>query len=468
MTDFSATRHSSSYAKLVLKSWKLYLPLWLVANALIWSATLLYLKKTPPTYISDWKIILPTAKSSSNVVLPGIGQASTSDIPASSQSSDARQNYKYLAESEDVLKAAANQLKMPVKKFGKPRIKIVDNTTLMQFEIKGDSPQEAQKKAFAFHNALQVKLDELRKEEIAQQNSSLKGFLGGAEEKLQGAQQRLSTYKAQSGLSSSDQLRDLSVNLEALRRQRAETVAQLQQINARFRDLSATLGLSSQEAVDALVLQADPLFQQYLADYSKATTTLVNLSAKFLPDHPAVSTKQKEKDVAQAALFQQAQSLLGRSVFVATLEKLNSGSGSSSQRVALFQELISLQGQEKGLQAQAQELGQQIAQLESRLATLSQQESQLDNLQRDIRIGEAVFSSTLTRLDLSQSNLSASYPPISFLSKPNLPEKPSTPKKKIVLLGAAMGSFFMTTGMTSLWLLSRKRQTTKKMTRKHL
>jgi uncharacterized protein involved in exopolysaccharide biosynthesis len=468
MTDFSATRHSSSYSKLVLKSWKLYLPLWLVANALIWSATLLYLKKTPPTYTSDWKIILPAAKSSSNVVLPGIGQASTSEAPASSQSSDARQNYKYLAESEDVLESAAKQLKMPVKKFGKPRIKIVDNTTLMQFEIKGDSPQEAQKKAFAFHNALQVKLDELRKEEIAQQNSSLKGFLGGAEEKLQGAQQRLSTYKAQSGLSSSDQLRDLSVNLEALRRQRAETVAQLQQVNARFRDLSATLGLSSQEAVDALVLQADPLFQQYLADYSKATTTLVNLSAKFLPDHPAVSAKQKEKDVAQAALFQQAQSLLGRSVSVATLEKLNSGSGSSSQRVALFQELISLQGQEKGLQAQAQELGQQIAQLESRLATLSQQESQLDNLQRDIRIGEAVFSSTLTRLDLSQSNLSASYPPISFLSKPNLPEKPSAPKKKIVLLGTVMGSFFMTTGMTSLWLLSRKRQTTKKMTRKHL
>ena len=468
MTNLTATRPSSSYSILVLKSWKLYLPLWLLANALIWSATLLYLKKTPPTYKSEWKIILPAAKSSSNVVLPGIGQASTSDTPASSQSSDPRQNYKYLAESEDVLKAAANQLKMPLKQFGKPRIKIVDNTTLMQFEIKGDTPQQSQKKAFAFHKALEAKLEELRKEEIAQQNRSLKGFLGGAEEKLQGAQQRLSTYKAKSRLSSSDQLRDLSVNLEELRRQRAETVAQLQQVSARFKNLSASLGLSSQEAVDALVLQADPLFQQYLADYSKATTTLVNLSAKFLPNHPGVSAKQKEKDVAQAALFQQAQSLLGHPVSVATLEKLNSGSGSSSQRVALFQELISLQGQEKGLQAQTKELGQQIAQLESRLATLSQQESQLDNLQRDIRIGEAVFSSTLTRLDLNQSNLSASYPPISFLSKPNLPEKPSAPKKKLVLLGATMGSFFMTTGMTTLWLLKRKGKTTKKTSRRYL
>lgn len=459
MAEFTAIRNSNLYSTWFKKTWKIYLLLWLVTNAIIWIAPLIYLKKTPPTYKSEWKIILPTGRLSSTVTLPGIGQASTSDSPASSQSTDPRQNYKYLAESEDVLATAANQLKMPVNKFGKPRIKIVDATTLMQFEITGDSPRQAQEKALAFHNALEAKLEQLRQEEIAQQNRGLKGFIGGAEEKLQTAQQRLSTYKAHSSLSSSEQLRDLSINLEGLRRQRAETVAQLQQISARFRDLSANLGLSSQEAVDALVLQADPLFQQYLADYSKASTGLVNLSAKFLPDHPGVSAKQKEKDVAQAALFQQAQSLLGRSVSIATLEKLNSGSsGSASQRMALFQEVISLQGQEKGLQAQTQELGQQIAQLESRLTSLSQQESQLDNLQRDIRIGEAVLSSTLTKRDLSQSNVSVSYPQISFLSKPSLPEKPSAPKKTLALLGAAMGSFFMTTGMASVWLFDRKRQ----------
>lgn len=462
MTDFAAIPKSSSYSTWVPRSWKPYLLLWIVTNGLIWSVTLLYLKKTPPTYTSEWKIILPGGRSSTNVNLPGIGQASTSSEPAlSNQSSDPRQNYKVLGETDEVLEAAANQLKIPVNKFGKPRIKIVDNTSLMQFEIKADTPQEAQNKAFAFHRALLAKLDELRKEEIAQQNRNLKVFLGGSEEKLQTAQQRLSQYKARSRLSSSDQLRDLSVNIEGIRRQRAETVAQLQQANARFSQLSASLGLSSQQAVDALALQSDPLFQQYLADYSKASTALVNLSAKYLSNHPAVIAKQKEKDVAQAALVQQAQSLLRKPVSLATLEQLNLGGGgssgsSSSDRSTLFQDLISLESQIKGLQAQAQELGRQTTQLESRLATLSQQESQLDSLQRDVRIGEAVFSSTLTRLDLSQLNISASYPAVSLLSKPSLPEEPSAPKKKLALLGSVMGSFFMTTGMTSLWLLSRK------------
>jgi uncharacterized protein involved in exopolysaccharide biosynthesis len=466
MANLTATPHSSSYSILPLKGWKLYLPLWLVANTLIWSVPLVFLKKTPPTYTSEWKGVLLGAKSSTDVTLPGIGQASSfSDSPYSSKLSDPRENYKLLALTNEVLKKSANQLKIPLEKFGTPKIKLLDNTTVMQFEITANTPQEAQHKALALHRALQLKLDELRNEEIAQQNRSLKGVLGGAEEKLQAAQQRLSRYKVNSPLNSSEQLRDVSVNLEGLRRQRAETVAQLQQVRASFRNLSASLGLSTQEAVDALVLQADPLFQDYLSDYSKASTALVNLSAKFLPNHPTVIIKQQEKKLAQAALFQQAQSLLKRPISVATLEKLNSGnsgSDSSSKRAALLQELISFQGQEKGIEAQAQELSQQITQIEARLATLSQQESQLDNLQRDIRIGEAVFSSTLTRLDMSQSNLSASYPQISLLSKPSLPEKPSSPKTKFALLGAAMGSFFMTTGMTSLWLLSRKRQKLKR------
>jgi uncharacterized protein involved in exopolysaccharide biosynthesis len=331
----------------------------------------------------------------------------------------------------------------------------LDNTTLVQFQVKGDTPQQARDKALALHAALVEKIDQLRNQEIAQQNRILKVVLNSAEQKLQASQQRLSDYKAQSRLSSSEQLRDLSVNLEGLRRQRSESVAQLQDAKEQLRQLSASLGLSSQQAVDALVLQSNPLFQQYLADYSKASTALVNLSAKYLPNHPTVIVKQKEKDVAQAALLQKSQSLLGRPISLATLEQINlnggGSSGNTSERAALFQQLIALNARRQGLEASEQELSRQLAQLEYRLTKLSQQSSHLDGLQRDVRIGEAVFSSTLTRLDLNKSNISASYPPISIFSKPNLPDKPSSPKTKIALLGAGMGSFLVTTGMTLLW-----------------
>ncbi|GAB1545035.1 hypothetical protein NUACC21_77110 [Scytonema sp. NUACC21] len=451
----------SSHSPWVFKKWQGYLLLWLVMNFMIWSVALLYLKNQSPTYKSQWTISLPIAKSSTNISVPGIGEASSSsDSPFGSQSSDPRENYKFLAQTEEVLTAAANELKIPVKKFGKPKIKILDNTTLIQFEIEGDSPEAAQKKAIVLQKALEAKLDELRKTEIGKQDRNLEVVLGTAEKKLQAAQQRLAEYQTRSRLSSNEQLQDLSQNIEGLRRQKAETFAQLGLVSARLRQLSASLGLSSQQAVDALTLQSNQIFQLYLADYSKVSAELANLSAKYLPSHPTIITKQEEKEAALTALLQQAKSLLGRSVSSSYLQQLNiSGGGSASlpgQRATLFQELISLQTQQQGLQAQGQELGQQIKQLESRLTILTQQASKLDSLQRDTKIAEAVFSSTLTRLDVSKSNITASYPETAVLSMPNLPKETSGLKEEFVVLGTVIGSLFLTTGTISVWLITNK------------
>lgn len=461
MSDFTVIPRSSSSSTKIGNNRKSYFLLWLLANAVIWSLAILALKKIPASYTSEWTIAFPGAKTSTNVTLPGIGQASTNSDPGfNSQSSDPRENYKFIALTNEVLATAAKNLNMPVGNFGKPKIKILDNTSLMQFQIAGDTPQQAQQKAIAFHRALEAKLEELRKEENLKQDRSLETVLTNADQKLQAAQQKLSEYKANSPLSSSEQLRDLSVNVEGLRRQRSETLAQLKQVGAKFSQLSASLGLSAQEAVDALVLQSNPLFQRYLADYSSTSAQLANLSAKYLPTHPAIITKQMEKDAAATALFKQAQLLLGRPTSQVTIEQLNlnsgSSSGSSSERSILFQQLISLQTEQQGLQAQAQELDLQINQLESRLISLSQQESKLDSLQRDTKIAEAIFSSTLTRLDLGKSNISAYYPQFSVLSQPSLPEESSSSQPKFILLGAVIGSVFLTTGIVLLWVQSGK------------
>jgi uncharacterized protein involved in exopolysaccharide biosynthesis len=75
---------------------------------------------------------------------------------------------------------------------------------------------------------------------------------------------------------------------------------------------------------------------------------------------------------------------------------------------------------------------------------------------RDVQIAEAVFSSTLARLDLSKSNVSSSYPQIQIFTEPTIPTAASAPNKKLVLLGAALGSLFCTNGLLLLWLRDRK------------
>lgn len=450
------------------KSWVFYLVVGIALNQIIWTASFIYLKLKLPTYTSTWAIAVGGVKSSTNISLPGIGEASSQDDSSyNSQTSDPRENYKYLAAHDEVLQIAAKQLNMSRKEFGRPEVKILDNSSLLEFGVDGSTPTEAQLKALAFQNALAAKLAQIRSEEIAQQGKNSENGLKFARQRLQIAQQRLSNFQALSPLSSHEQLRDLTSNLENLRRQQAETVAELQKVSARFQQLTADLGLSTSQAVDALILQSDSVFQKYSADYSEVSAEVTKLTTKFLPASPVLISKQQEKDAAQAALLQRGQLLLKRPVALDTLKQLtfggSSSSASSSQPSNLLQELISLREQQQGIEAQAQGLNQQVAKLESRLTNLSQEESKLDSFQRDVKIAEAVFSSSLTKQELSKSNISASYPPATLVVKPSLPEELSAPKKNFVLLGTAMSSLFFTTGTTLLWLRNRKIQKMKEI-----
>jgi uncharacterized protein involved in exopolysaccharide biosynthesis len=425
----------------------------------MWGLALFYLNVTPRTYTSSWTLSLPGNVTNTKVEVPNSGSASSESVsPYASTAHDPRENYKVIATSESVQKAAAAQLKIPPKKFGQPQIKIVNNTTLVNFELSGHSPEEAQKKSWAFYRAFQSRLNELRAQEVAQRESKMQGSLREAQQKLEVAQKRLSDYKFRSGLTSSAQIEQLSNNIEQLRKERAESAAQKQQITARLKQLSTTLDVTAPQAADGFVLKADSLFQQYLKEYNATAANLVLLKDKFLPDHPLVVREQSKLNAVKAALQTRSTSLLGRPVDPATLGQLNIGSTeqSGTPRESLFQELIKTQVEQRGLEANSQEIDRQIAQLEGRLKTMSQSGSTLEALRRDMDIAQAVFSSTLATSGLDKSKLLGAYPEVQLLVEPNLPTAPTSPKKTLVLLGAALGSLLTDTGLGLLWFRQRR------------
>lgn len=454
MTDAIVIPRSSRQSVRKQARWQRYFFLGVFANLALWGVALLYLKATPSTYTSHSAIALPGAGSAANVNLPGIGQASyESSSPYASSTQDPREDYKFIAQSESVLKSAAAQLNMPLAEFGEPRIKIVDGTTIMTVDFKGASPQESQNKSLAFYSAFETRLNELRSEETIRRDVGFQTALSASQKKLAIAQKQLSEYKANSGLNSSDQLKDLSSNIEQLRKQKVEILAQQQQAHARLNQLSASLSLSEQQAVNAFTLQTDPIFQQNLKNYSEASAALVVLGSKFLPNHPQLLNEQAKQNAAQTALLNRGEELLGEPITQSAIHQFNLNSdNSNSARELLFQELVTTQADQQGLQVQAQVTAQQIVQLENRLNKLAQQESTLDTLKRDVQVAEAVFSSTLTRLDIGKSNVFGSYPLTQVITKPTVSETPSWPKKEFVLLGTLVGSFFVSTGVGLLWI----------------
>jgi DNA-binding NarL/FixJ family response regulator/uncharacterized protein involved in exopolysaccharide biosynthesis len=440
--------------------WKRYLILGIVLNTLLWAFSITALKLKRPVYTSTWTLDLPAARSDTVLEVPGVGRAAQSnDSPYSNfMVADPRTNYKDLLEGPEVLLAAANMVKDAPEEFGSPRVEVIPNTTLMRLAVTGPSPSEARQKAIAFQNAFEAKLGTLRKQEVSQKSQNLKGSLDSAAERLKLAQQRLSNYKVQSGLDSGEQLRDLSVNIESLRRQKSEVLGQAQDSSNQLQQLSGSLGLSPQQAADAFILQSDAVFQQYLLGYSKTSAELGTLQSSLSPTHPKVIETLEENQASRQRLLDRGRKLLGRELNDATLRQINVSNGISSetQRSGLFQTMITTKGRAEGLKGQAGTLDQQIRQLEGMMTSLSNKKSVLVNLERDVQIAEAIFTSTLGKLDLTNSNTSNAYPPVTLRSKPNLPKLPSSPKVVLILLGTFLASVLLSLGLAALWLRDRR------------
>ncbi len=450
MTEEFAKTHPIPQQSLVKVQWKRYVFMVLLANAGIWGATLGYLKVVKPSYLSQWALIFPGSTSGVNLNLPDIGQASSSETsPFGGGSTDPRANYQYLATSEGVLEAAASAVKLPVEKFGKPRIKLVDNTTILQFEISGESAHQAQKKALALNQSLMKQLDTLRAEEVVRRDVGTQSILKSAQEKLRSAQAKLSQFKERSGLNSNDQVSNLAINIEQLRKKRAESLAQERQSAQRLEELTRNLAVAPKQASEAFVLQADQIFQLSLKTYSEATANLEVLLSKWGPNHPQVVKELARQQTAEAALLERSQALLGRPVEQKDLAFLQLGSSNASGggREGLFQQLVTVQADQRGFDAEAKALKQEITKLESRLSDLAQKASQLDRLQRDVQVAEAVFASTVTKLDLGKGNIYSSYPLVQIFREPTVEKKPSSPKTTLILAGAAAGSLLTSVGL---------------------
>ena len=440
------------------KSKKYYFKIWLLGNSIIWLFSLSYILFKQPSYTSKWTIALPASNLSTRIDLPGVGQASSeSESPYNSDFADPRENYKYLAGTEELLAEAAASLAMPLEEFGEPKVEIPSNTTLIEFEIDAQQPATAQKKAIAIQKSLRNSLQRLRQDESKDSSRDLESTLDSAAQKLRIARQKLSQFQLESGLSSSEQTTNLTYNIEQLRKQRAEIVAQEQKVSSSIQELQNSLNVSPATAAEAMALQSDPQFKEYNDGYSQVSRELTNLNAKFSADHPAVLEKQAEQEQIKADLYRRGEVLLSRPVTESDLKNVNSdGNSSLSQRANLFQQLVSLKSEQTGLERQANVLRQQIAKLETRMTDLSQASAKLQQLQQEVQLAQAVYSSTATRLDLTRSQTSASYPPVSLVAAPNLPRKVSSPKKGLVLFGSALSSLLLTSGLYSLWLKNKR------------
>ena len=137
---------------------------------------------------------------------------------------------------------------------------------------------------------------------------------------------------------------------------------------------------------------------------------------------------------------------------------LNLNQGAALARESLYQDLISLNAKQASLTAQSQEIQQKLIIFQKLYRQLILQRATYEELQRNARIAEALFSSNLAALKGKNSNAFASYPLFQLLVPPSLPEEPTTPKKTFAYLGAVLGSCLVTGGIGILIFRNLRQQ----------
>ena len=421
-----------------------------IGLAIIWTPLVTYLALAPKKYTSTLVMILPGAGVSSSVNLSEIGQATSSANSAyASTSLSPSVTYKNLLESDRVIEDASAIAHLKPRAFGKPVIKLVDETSLINISVTGPTPEKARSKSRAILAAFNDELDSLRNNEIAQRNASAAKTIADYQAHVDSIRARINALETQSGLTSAEQYASIVLTTETLQTQVAETEAQLRQKEGAVASLSSLLKVSPQVAALTLKLQADEETGALTEAVSKAASDTAQLEKQYGPNHPKYRDARAKEAGARARLIARGMAISGLAA-----EKVHAEVDSSpkGERPTLLARLVTEMMDRAGLAAQLRSQRAALADRRLRIQDLVQTGSKLDALNRDYKIADAVFASALARVDTSKADIFASYPMAQVVDPPSLPHSPSSPSLKIGFGAGIAASFLLSIGLVMAWV----------------
>ncbi|MBK5926135.1 hypothetical protein [Rhodobaculum claviforme] len=426
-----------------------YAALTVLGLAAIWGPVTAYLMTAPLRFTSEASLILPGAGTGASVNLERIGQASSAAAsPFANTSVSPTVTYQRLLGAGRILDAAAAQLDMAPRDFGEPRIRLIDQTGLIRIEMTGNSPEDARARARALLDAFGAEVDALRRDEIGQRETGGADAIARHRDAVARTRVRISALQRGTGLMSPAQYGAMVETAEALSRELGALTSRLSERAEAVAALQSALDLTPALAAATLKLHADSGFAAIVAEMSEHAALEARLSGQFGPNHPRVTDARGALAATLARARDRAAVLTGLGAGdVARLDLSPIGG-----RGPLLARLVEAETERAALAAEHRALTGRVAAAEARVAGLIDAAAELEELQRDHSVGEAVLASALARSDSSRTDLYVSYPLVQVLEDPSLPEYPTSPRRKLAAAAGAAGSLFLLIGLGMGWL----------------
>ena len=404
-------------------------------------------------FSSRMSLVLPGTGHSSNFNLEDVGQASAQTKSAYSGAGfSPRVNYKQIITSREVITQAAAMMGIDAKSFKAPKVKLLQQTSIIQVEITGETPEYAQSKASALYEAFQNRLTQLRQDETERHYDSVVSVLDQYRDRLTRARNAVIEFQQRSALISSDQWVAVTAQLSELQQKQIYVGAEVKSRGDYVRQLGLDLRISSALAGQAFALQSDTLFQSYMKELNAASSQLSEYRSRWGEKHPKVQSSDKRFKKAKALLMQRSKQVVGIQAAEALYEM---SLQISPDRARLFADLVESYALYQGKKAELADLSQAEFKLQHTLRVYSREMVELERLEREVQLAEAVYTSAAAKMDASKSDVFASYPVVQLLSPPTQPLEPKNPNPKIAVAIAAGGFLFITLGLLVLWQRER-------------
>lgn len=416
----------------------------------VWMPIGLYLQFAPVKYTSSVSLILPGTGLSSSFSLSEIGQASTSaNSSYSSSAVSPTVTYQKLVQSGRVIRRAATISGIDEGEFGRPRVKLVDQTSLMEVQMKGGSPDAARERTEAVLTAFLSELRDLRDDEIERREASVTDTVGKYQDAVNVIRDKISVLQVKTGLSSQGQFDNIVQTKETLLSQIAESEADFQNSNRSVVSLAALLGISPEAAARTIKLHVDPEYAMLSKSLADETAKLASLGRLYGPRHPEVVSVRDRHEGIQTRMVDRAVTVTGLPIEQLRGQVERAADG---ERGSLLSRLVSEVARRDGQRARLDVLRAELKNAENRVVDLVTAASDLDKLNRDYKVAQAVFTSALARLNVSKTDVFASYPMVQVAEPPSLPFEPSSPNRILAVIAGIAATLFAVFGFALIWL----------------
>ncbi len=420
-----------------------------LAAAALWAPILAYVRLTPETFISDVSLILPGSGAQASVNLTDLGQASSSASSAFSSSRiSPTQTYKRLLAANRTLERAAQALGIEREVLGGPRIKLVDETSLIHFSMSGPTPLTAQARADAILTVFHEELDALRRDELEHRERAARVAIVDYEKAVDDLRADIAKVQSESGLLSFDHFKDMVAERDQIAAQVNAARSEKAATDASMEALAAQLGVDPALASLNLRLLADPEIQNLAQTLAIQNSNLAQAKGRFGSRHPIVTSAVHAVSGTQTELVARGQFIGGEQVVQASA-KLDFAPNAA--RVSLLADLVELATDCERKAATLASVEEQLERYDTRIASLAPKAARLDDLSRDYQVAEAVFASALARTDSSKAEVYASYPLVQVLADASLPSKATSPRPKIAVAAGIAATLMVFIALALAW-----------------